>query len=350
MMSNRRRVLSVLTTSDESSRGPLANARYDDQAEDFVRFREKANDAAVRAVVAQNANDAESSRDEFRSSLGADGRDILRLFAERRILAARRQASISLVDESLDAFALVGDPANVPWDTWIKAGLFVARSLGRDLDSLASRFYDVANEATSSRFHVALDSMNRITTLEQCRIIEVTTSYGAGFVRQMVIGDHSPSGFLSAAPPRPVDHLVNYAPISNLAQLAVSLADGIDATLDAITGPVVQSQLAATAFSLITPGSTVPTTGCLSFYATETAANHSVSVVVAELDEETDVKSLAESAVADDQAVFFDDRRLILMMTEPSFDDVEIDLDLERYRHLATAALANTSASAWRPR
>ncbi len=56
-----------------------------------MRFRDDANDGAVRTVVAQAANDIESGRDAFRAELNADERDTLRLFAERRILAARRQ-------------------------------------------------------------------------------------------------------------------------------------------------------------------------------------------------------------------------------------------------------------------
>ena len=66
--------------------------------------------------------------------------ETLRLYAKRRILQARRRSSMNLVDDAIEAFALIPENSDVPWDTWLKAGLFVARSLGRDIESIAVRF------------------------------------------------------------------------------------------------------------------------------------------------------------------------------------------------------------------
>jgi hypothetical protein len=68
-------------------------------------------------------------------------------------------------------------------------------------------------------------------------------------------------------------------------------------------------------------GAFLETTGCLSFYADATEGEQSFKVFVAELPEGTDVETLASGAETDDQAVCFDDRRIILYLAPPNFDD-----------------------------
>lgn len=313
----------------------LAAASYRDVDEDFIRFRDEAVDDTVKSVLASVVNTDESERDRFRKALGPDDVETLRLYAKRRTLQARRRSSMNLVDDAMEAFALIPDTVDVPWDTWLKGGLVVARSLGRDIESIAVRFGELSSVQSAQRFDVAFDAMSRVETLAQCFIVEVSTTYGTGFIETLVHRDTKTSGAFYSAP-RQADEIVPFAPTTNLAQLAASLADALDATDHLHTGAITQDQLAGMSFSQQVSGAFLVTTGCLSFYADSSEDNMSFRVFVAELPDGEDVASLASGAELDDQAVCFDDTRLILMLAPPNFDDDD-DATFDFSEHLAIA-------------
>ncbi len=330
-----------------SLRDRLIAASYAPRGYELIRFRDDDNDDVVGALVREAAALGSSDREALRVVVDSDGVDTLRLFSIRRTVQARRRASANLVDEALDGFALVPALDDVPWESWLKGTLFVARSLGRDLDSIGRRFADVASPRAGARFRVALGSMGRVSTLSQCHVEEVTTSYGTGFVETMVVRDRTVLGAIYGPPPQ-ADNVVKYRPTTNLAQLAATLADALDATNEVRTGPIVHAELAATFFSLVVPGSHVPTSGCLSFYVDASEGVESFTAFVAELPEDADTASLASGATTDGQACFNDDHRIILFTTPPSFDaDSEVDVDLGRFADLSRRALADTAATRW---
>src|SRR6202012_4352283 len=118
---------------------------------------------------------------------------------------------------------------------------------------------------------------------------QVTTDYGVGFVETMVFRSKSTIAFLGA--PRQADHAVEFAPTTNLVQLAASLADALDASGSIVTGPIGQDQLAAASFGQTASGSYLSVAGCLSFVA-ENAVG-SFTVFVAEVVEGADAEQLA---------------------------------------------------------
>jgi hypothetical protein len=322
---------------------------YRDVDEDFVRFHDDPVDESVKSVVASVIATDDSERDRFRRSLGPESIETLRLYAKRRVLQARRRSSMNLVEDAMDAFALV-PTADVPWDTWVKAGLFIARSLGRDIDAIGERFGEVSTVQSAERFDVAFEAMGRIETLAQCFIAEVTTTYGTGFIETIVHRDTQSTGpFFSA--PRQADDIVTYEPTTNLAQLAASLADAFDATESLHTGAIAQDQLAGMSFSQQVSGAFLEATGCLSFYADVSKDDQSFKVFVAELPEETDVESLASGAESDDQAVCFDDRRLILFLSPPNFEeDDDSVFDFGDYLNIARQTLQASTPVGWHHR
>ncbi len=333
-------------------RSQLAAHPYEIDATEFVRFRVDANDdlvaGIVRAVTAAGAHRCA----EFRDGLGATEADTLRLFAMRRTLQARRQASLGLVSEAMNGFALLPRLNDVPWDSWFKAALFVARYLGGDLDALGERFAEVANSMAMRRGEVAIESMSRVDDLAQCQLVQVTTNYGTGFV-EILVYRSAPTIGLFGAPSSLGVNQVEYHPTTNLAQLAASLADALDASGTVVTGSIGQDQLAATSFSLIVSGSYLATAGCLSFIADDAERDVSFSVFVAELLDDTDAEALA-SAAADvkGQAAVFDSRRLILLCTQPNFDerdDIDDDVDFHDVGVLARAALLDPATGSWIP-
>jgi hypothetical protein len=324
-----------------SLRDQLAAHPYDLLAGEFIRFRADANDDLVAGVVRSVVAEGARGCDVFRRGLGDGETDTLRLFAMRRTLLGRRQSSLGPLYEALDAFALLPTPDDVPWDSWVKAALFVARSIGGDLDAVERRFEDLA-ELLVERGHVAFEAMNRVESLDQCHLVEVTTDHGIGVVETMVFRSKSTIAFLGA--PRQADHAIECAPTTNLAQLAASLADALDASSTVVTGPIGQDQLAASSFGQTTSGSYLPVAGCLSFVA-ENAVG-SFSVLVAELFDEMDVDELAAGAnETNEQFGASDGRRLIVLSPQPSFDDdYDVMIDVRDYEDFVQTALLEPTA------
>jgi hypothetical protein len=325
----------------------LAVHPYENSAGEFVRFRAQGNDdvvaGIVRGVVAEGAEGCEA----FRHGLGEAQVETLRLFCMRRALHARRQSSSGPVYEAIDGLSLLPGLDDVPWDTWLKAALFVGRSLGVDPAMIRSRFADLASAPAAARFDVAMEAMNRVDQLSQCRIVEVSTSHGIGFVENLLFRDTAGRGLVGAlyGAPRLTDNQIGYHPTTNLAQLAADLADALDASGTVVTYPLSQDQLAATSFSITASGSYLSTTGCLSFVADVAHAGASFTAFVAELPEDTDVQALADAAAStDDQAAFHDSRRLIVLSPQPNFDEnVDVVIDLHQFDELATTVLAEPS-------
>ena len=328
----------------------LTAASYRDVDEDFIRFRDDPLDDEVKSIVDAVCATDESERDRFRDALGPEEIETLRIYAMRRTLQSRRRSSMNLVDDSVAALALVPTPAEVPWDSWVKASLFIARSLGRDIVPIAERFGELSTIESAERFDVAFDAMTRVDDLSQCFIVEVTTNYGTGFIETLVHRDTKSMGAFYSAP-RQADNVVPYAPQSNLAQLAASLADALDATEKLHTGAIAQDQLAAMSFSLQVPGAFLETTGCLSFYADSPVDEKSFKVFVAELPDDVDVESLAAGAELDDQAVCSIDTRLVLYVAPPSFeDDEDGEFDFSDYLAIARSMLQSTIPLGWHNR
>jgi hypothetical protein len=300
----------------------LSSHPYGPGADEFVRFKVDSNDEVIAGVLRAAIAEGDLGCEVFRRGLDQEGSDALLLFATRRTLQGRRQSSLGLLFEALDAWTLLSNDHDVPWDTWLKANLFIARSLGADPAAIANRFGDLADGDSAMRFDVALEAMNRVSSLEQCHVAEVTTDQGVGFVEMLVFRDATRGGISRA--PKLGAHEIEFQPRSNLAQLAVNLANALDDSHKAVTGPLRQDQLPATCFSLTVSGSYVGSTGCLSFVADGVEGEPSYTVYVAELPEDTDVGALADAAVdTDDQAAVYDQDRLLLFSPLPSFDDVD---------------------------
>jgi hypothetical protein len=317
-----------------------------DAQEDLVRFRDDPLDDAVKSVVASVIAADDVERDRFRRALGAESIETLRLYARRRIVQSRRRSSMNLIEDATDAFALVPE-SDVPWDTWLKAGLFIARSLGRDIASIGERFGELSTMRNAERFDIAFEAMSRVESLAQCFIAEVTTNYGTGLIETIVHRDTASGGSFFSAP-RQADDVVEYDPTTNLAQLAASLADAYDATERLRTGAIAQDQLAGMSFSQQVPGGFLATTGCLSFYVDASENDESFKVLVAELPKETDVESLASGVNGEDQAVCFDERRVVLFLAPPSFDDDDdAAFDFSDYLETARKLLRSSVPVGW---
>ncbi len=321
--------------------GQLDQSPYQSNAAELIRFRADDNDDLVAGVVRSVVADGEDGGDLFRRGINDEAIDTLRLFAMRRVLLGRRLSSLGPIYEALDACALIPGERDVPWDSWVKGALFIARGIGGDLDSMVQRFVDLHPER-QARCDVVLESMDRVHELAQCRLAEVSTTYGVGLLETLAFLGRPTFGVWGA--PRQADNYVSYAPTTNLAQLCVSLADALEASKKVTVGPIGQDQLAAILFSQTTPGSYVATNGCLSFVA-EDVAGSSLTALVAELTSDEDPAALAldaqgfENQVAESQG-----SRLIVLSPQPSFSELDVVIDAAEFKDFVSAALLEPTA------
>lgn len=331
----------LVSTVDRVSslRAQLGAHAYDVRAGELVRVRADPNDDLVSGVIRAVVAEGEQGCDAFRRGLSEGEVDVLRMFVMRRTLQGQRQSSLGLLYEAIDGCALMSTPLDVPWDTWLRAAFYFAESLGGDLNAIGRRFGDLADADVAARCDVALEAMNRVSSLSQCRLVEVRTNYGVGLVELLVFRDNTHTGFSRA--PKLGSNQIAYEPDTNLAQLAASLADALDATSTVECGPITQDQLAATSFAMKVSGSYLPTKGCLSFIVDSVNGGDSYTVLVAELTDDTDGDELVAAANdTDDQRAIHDARRLVLFSPQPNFDDdVDVVINFDDEETLARVAL-----------
>ncbi len=264
---------------------PFAGLDYVERDNDLVRFRDNPIDETLSTTVRSIFDALDERRDDARSALSADDRDLLTLFARRRALRALRDSSARALSDALDAYGLLPQVSDVSWESWFKATLVIGRDLGLDLDELHQRFVDGATTELSRRAAVAFDAVERITQLAECHVIEVATTYGVGLFESTVIRDQTATtlGGLTGRPVILGQFQVGYAPTTNLAQLCVDVADALDATGLVATTALRHDQLVGSTFDLVTSGTYLDSLGCLSFFADGVEGQPSFSVQVAEL-------------------------------------------------------------------
>lgn len=324
----------------DASRKLLGEQSYDFTAADFVRLPAEPVDDVVAGIVRAVTAEGSSGCTEFRQRQSEEEEATLLLFAMRRTTQGLRASSLGPLYEALDGFALVASPHDIPWNSWFKTALFLMRSLGADPGVITRRFAEVANDDLAQRYDIAMEAMDRVVSLDQCLMVQVSTTHGAGLVEILVFHDTTTKGPYSA--PSLGSNRIEYRPTTNLAQLTTSLADAIDASGTLRTGPIGQDQLAATLFSLTTKGSYVASLGCLSFTGENASNGSSFTTFVAELPDDADPTELAAAACAgDEQAAIYSGQRLIVVSPQPRFDDLDIDVDLDQIEVLASNALAD---------
>jgi hypothetical protein len=324
----------------------LDEVQYDVSPRDFVRFKRDPADDVIAGVIREVIADGEHGCDLFGRQIGDDA-GVLVLHAKRRTLEAHRQLSLSQAMEALDGYALDHSGVDLPWETWVLAVLLIVRDLGGDIDAVEDRFSSIATEASAARFAIATDALHRVSTLADCRLAEVSTTYGKGLVENPELTD-MPGFGLYVAPALGRERIL-FSPRSNLAQLAVVVADSMDRSGQAVTDAVVQDQIPATLIPGANAGPYIRTPGCLRFMAKlkgDARESTSFIVYVAELYDDDDAQALGESAAqVEGQWSAWDDRRLIVVSLQPTFDDeCSGVVDLHEFEVIAQSALRDASS------
>lgn len=317
-----------------TSPSPFAGLTYDARDDDLVRFRENPLDDTVSLSVRSLIDSLDRHREEARRRLDEADRDVLAVFARRRVLHARRTNSARAISDALDAYALLPQEYDVPWESWVKAALFLGRDAGLNLDDAEQRFLARAAAPSARRARVAFDALSRITSLAQCHVIEVDTSYGPGLIETTVVRDQGVAswGGITGQPVSLGQFQVTYDPTTNLAQVAASIADALEASGRVTCSSIRQDQLVGATFDLVTPGSYIDSLGCLIFFADATPGEPGFSVTVAEVasrehdDGRIDAAlvsgELAGAAAAlEEQSALASGPLLVIVSALPSFDE-----------------------------
>ena len=124
----------------EQWRDRLQRVTYPVLAGEFIRYRDDPSDEVIGAVVREAALEGDEAGAALRRILDEPTIETLRLFGMRRTLQGRRRASLGALGEAMGGFALVSPLEEVPWESWLKAALFVGRSLGADAATVAESF------------------------------------------------------------------------------------------------------------------------------------------------------------------------------------------------------------------
>jgi hypothetical protein len=261
-----------LDSNDPSS--ALAAVKYSPRAGDLVRFSDEDADKIVAEFVSRTSH-SEPTRKTVREQLTGDENYLLLLFARRRAVAAVRREALELAYDAIDALTLVETPRIDFRDLSVDFPLFVVRELGGDLESVIDAAVDSSEPGTAQAF-AAKRERARFLTLRDCALVRVSSSYGIGFM----------DDWTGAASP----------PIT-LAELAVSLADAIEAEGTYTDASMHVSRLPPVWFGG-KDALSERVDGCVSISlrhrASDTPFSHGLLVFLAELADEQDTRALRD--------------------------------------------------------
>jgi hypothetical protein len=228
------------------SGSPLSGIAYGGRAHDLSRFVDDPADQAVAAVVRDAASFSAEDRDALRARLDADDCYTLLAFAQRRSASGIRDGSLEPAREAVQALTLVTASKIDYRDLSVDFPLYAVGRLGGDLTEALASAAATSESGTRASFTARAGRAERIT-LKDCALLEVNSRYGLGFLETWA---------------RP------YAPESDLAGMAVRMADAIDAAHRYTVDSLHLSSLPEVWFDRpAKPPGDIPVNGCVSISA-----------------------------------------------------------------------------------
>ncbi len=308
---------------------PLADLSYPSLAYDLVRYREDALDETLWQFVATSleADDINA----VRRQLDDDDLALLTTFARRRIVKAHRDHDVALLVQAFDTYAFLPTLAAGELVVWCNAGLFFGRDLGLDLEALLERFAAVALAPTVEQMTIAVASLDRLVSLDQCRLIETNTAHGVGLLNTVAVRETPAAmddpiiGSTTTVASSMSEFTASYSPASHVANVAAALADAFENEEGHATTELRHDQLLAATFDLVTPGSLVPSRACVSFHV-DSEVGPSFTVALADIDpalagyRAEELADMADDLV--DQAALAVGNLVALLTVVPDFDDM----------------------------
>ena len=294
--------------------------------DELVRFVPDVGDDRVAEIVQSTELFDEVSRRELRSLLSDDAFNTLVSLGKRRVVLGQRTSNVSYFHQAISAFSLLPTVDDIPWRTWFVGAVFLG-AYANDPDIVS--LFEGPFTAGGERCAAIQKSLQHGGSLAHCHLARVDTSYGVGMIELPTPEDVTGTNWTN--PIQRDDAL--YAPMINLAQIAVDAADAFDKMDGTRTSIFDFVQLADGATGM------VRNRGCLHF--TAMMPDVTLDVSVAEMMNVAEANDFCASFDADEAYVTSDGAVVMLFMEQPSFDDnvVEKPLDTSTLRDLALGAL-----------
>jgi hypothetical protein len=245
-------------------------AHYSSGANDLGRFRGDPADAAIEAFV-------EKASHEVVAQFGEDDFYTLLLFARRAAARALRQGDLRTATSAIRALMLVDRDRIDFRDLSVDFPLYAVRELGGDVRAQIDLAVRHSSSGTAEAFEAARRRAKRVS-LRDCALVQISTSYGIGFIDDLT-GARRP-------------------PVS-LAQAVVPLLDLIDEEGAYRTGDLSVSALPGVWFGQ-RDVMRIAVDGCVSFSGDHIQSTHPYShtllVFVADFRKEREAERLASAA------------------------------------------------------
>jgi hypothetical protein len=308
--------------TDDRARSLLAGIRYPRRALDLSRFVRDPADDAVAAVVQAASIRSTEEREVLRAGLDGDDLDNLLTFARRRAVAGIRDGSLVAAQEAIQALTLVTASSIDARDLSVDFPLYAVARLGGDVTDVVASAVAMSEPGTRAAFAAKAGRAAHLT-LDDCALIEVVSRYGLGFMETW------------AEP---------YAPQSDLAGIAVRIADRIDAAGRYEVDDLHLSSLPEVWFGGgAKPTGGIPVSGCVSIAASIPARSrweHGLLLFLAEVKTGQVASALVERAEAASTAarprVAASEDRLLLVLiggsTTRGQEALETEASLGRIR------------------
>lgn len=304
---------------------------------DLVRFVDDPADAALATVV---NNGARGERGDVHHVMTDDDREILFLVMRRGLVKSLRENSPAPLQAVFDALTLVPDVTGVPWSTWLEGAAWQARQLSYDLTGAMEQMNESAAPAVAARFAITCEASTRMSSLEDCHLKMVETSYGLGVLVAAIDARTSDAQVnILARNPHISEPTIRVDAVSTLARIAVDIADAFELDDDVITGPIVFDQIAETLFDLVVEGTYVPTNGTLSFSLERLDLDLWCAAYVAELADGENAMEWVEATSAEDMVVVASEPYLCVLLAPPSFDEGAEPVAWESFARVAQEIL-----------
>jgi hypothetical protein len=191
-------------TGDPGS--PLSGTTYSGRAHDLSRFVDDPADQAVAEIVRQAMSFSIEDRAALRARLSADDCYTLLTFADRRSASGIRDGALEAALEAVHALTLITASKIDCRDLSVDFPLYAVRRLGGNVTEALASAAASSESGTRGSFTARAGRAEGLT-LKDCDLLEVNSRYGLGFIEAW------------AEP---------YAPESDLAGMAIRIADDID--------------------------------------------------------------------------------------------------------------------------
>jgi hypothetical protein len=296
--------------------------------DDFIRFQPDDGDDHVGALVQSSEFFEDTARADLRTLLTSDAKDTLYLFAQRRVVLGLRTSNVSYFHQALSAFSLLPTVDDIPWTTWFLAAIFLG-GYANDTDLVT--LFEGPTTAGGKRCQILQKSLKNGGSLAQCHFVEVNTTYGKGLVELPL-----PHDARARSGPFIDRYEVVYAPTTNLAQVAVDVADHLDHLEGTRTTPLEYSQLSTAEVPF------AHTVGCL--HCCATTEDSTFHVYVAELVSDAEATELVTGLSNDEGVAVSNGADVILFLAQPNFDDdaEPAPLETKPLEELARSALSRS--------